>query len=503
MQPECRRTFPLLSKLLRVGRKGVAVAAILLLAGCGQTATTIDPAPPKPYPSISLTLAYSSSVRHPELIEQFAQEWSNQTGAAVRIQRAEAGKAADIAILSPAEMPELADAGAILPVPADIRGREHPYQWDNLFQMESEKLATWGVTTYAVPLMGEGRVLVYRPDRFEAAGVSSPDKEWTWEKYLAAARSLAEKGRPSLPPLPKRADDLDAEFHLIAACYDRPVNLQSEAPEGLSTLDGADRHYTYQYRLKTARPRIDAPAFVHAFQLLQEMRSYRVAGESDDPSEAFRSGKASLCIATLENLARFQSSDSAVRNRFRVAPLPGAGFTFDLLTGAKVPMKVLGVNRMPYLGSGGWLGVVGKDCANPNVAFEFLTAFAHPEKMGAEVITAAKWGAGPYRMLHLEERTRGLWLGYDLPAKETEALIEALKLNLNTSIINHRYRLRLPNQAKHLDAFDALVRPGLQTGSADATKTLAEVNARWNDLWTGIPEPRKRAWIAMGYGFQN
>src|SRR5262249_12067499 len=140
-------------------------------------------------------------------------------------------------------------------------------------------------------------------------------------------------------------------------------------------------------------------------------------------------------------------------------------------------------------------------CETPEAALEFLTEFANPEKMGAEVITATRWGAGPFRMQHLEERTRGLWLGYGFSREGLEGLIAALKANLNTSLINHRYRLRLPNQAEHLAAFDAVVRPALESETASAPKTtMDEVNNRWKSLWKDVPDAQKRQWIRLNYG---
>jgi hypothetical protein len=137
---------------------------------------------------------------------------------------------------------------------------------------------------------------------------------------------------------------------------------------------------------------------------------------------------------------------------------------------------------------------------NPQTAFEFLTDFAHPEKMGAEILTSAKWGAGPIRTSQVEERTRGLWLGYDLPAAETESLMAAIKAYMNPSLVNERFRLRLPNQLEHLQVFDGIVRPALHAQSADGAKTLPQVNREWTKLWTGIPDERRHAWVRANYG---
>ena len=502
MQPEYHfsnklfpNPLPNLPGWIKVG----VIVVLFAFSGCGQTFTTIDPPPSLPYAGTTLTVGCSDSIRHPELARLFVKEWSSRTGASLTFESIASKNliSTDIAIINPAELPELAVAGRILPVPSSLQGRDNPYQWDGLFQMHSGILATWGGTTYGIPLFGEGRLLVYRADRFAEKKISPPE---TWEEYVAAARALMTKGRPSLGPLPARPEDLDAEFHLIAACYDRPALNQSELGSGIPDEATADRIYSYHYRLKTTQPRINAAPFLHAFNLLRELKKFREPGEADRPADAFAAGRTSLCIATLEDLAGFQKLDSPVRGKFRVAPLPGGLFTYDLESGQVIPNRASMVNRMPYLGSKGWIGVVNKKCANPQAAFEFLADFGNPEKMGAEVIVSAKWGAGPIRSLQTEERSQGLWLGYDLSRDETDQLIRALKDQLQSSIINHRYRLRLPNQRQHLETFDALVRPALLAEQANAQKTLNQVAAKWNYLWADVPNARKRAWIDLSHG---
>jgi ABC-type glycerol-3-phosphate transport system substrate-binding protein len=399
-------------------------------------------------------------------------------------------------------LPALAESGLIRPLPESLFAREHPYQWDGLFPMYSHTLSSWGKRVYGIPLLGEGRVMVYRPERLAEATLAVPE---TWEDYVAAAKALSKKGAPSLPPLPKRADDLDREFHLIAACYDRSALLQSASEASTDPTRRVDEIFSYQYRTATAEPRINAAAFAHALQLLRDMRDCRPAEQADHPAQAFRSGAASLCIASLEDLARFQEADSPVRGRFRTALIPGSHFTFDLAKGERQKLKSSGVNRMPYLGADGWMGVVYKKCSDADfdAAVAFLTDFAHPEDYGAEIMTAAKWGAGPFRASQLEERNRKLWFGYNMPRDQTERLIEALKANVNPAITNHRFRLRLPNQAEHLKAFDELVRPALLSKSGDTESSreiMDKVNERWKSLWNGVPESRRREWVYQNYG---
>ncbi len=472
-------------------------ASILLTfaAGCGQSVSTIKTTE-EPYKNKSLTVCCSSV--DPDPIRQFAKEWSVLKGADIHV-AAECAPAAvpDVVIVSSAELPALVETGRFLPVPPAILDRDHFYQWEGLLRNYSGLLAVWNGTAYGVPLLGEGYVMVYRKDRFAEKKLDPPVD---WESFVETAEQLAKKsGRPSLPALPCSPAGLETEFHLIASCYERAAVPQIEAGTKISDEHAADRLYSYHYRLKTGEPRINTPAFVKAFELLRQMRPNRAAAKSD-PLMDLLDGAASLAIVSLKDLARLQHDPaSQVRGKLGIAKLPGARFTYDL-DGKKVEQNGIGdVNRTPYLGYGSWMALVSKTCANPDTAFEFLAGFAHPEQMGAEIITAAKWGAGPLRSVQVEERARPLWFGYDLTAEDTEAMISALKQYVSSSIVNTRYRLRLPNQQQHLDAFDRIVRPALLADSADGQKTLDDVAEAWKKIWV-VRDETKRAWIRHNYG---
>src|SRR5262249_30206723 len=70
--------------------------------------------------------------------------------------------------------------------------------------------------------------------------------------------------------------------------------------------------FSFHYDLDTGKPRIDTPGFVYALRLLQRLQRCRPGG-AGGPAEAFRDGKAVLCLTDAAWLPAFQKS-AAVRD---------------------------------------------------------------------------------------------------------------------------------------------------------------------------------------------
>jgi multiple sugar transport system substrate-binding protein len=506
MQPECDQSIRLFRKVHSIAGRTTTLALVILTwvcaTGCEQKVSTIDPPREQPFKNQSLEVVCSNSVEPLELVKQYTREWEMRQSVNARVRTSDLEPfSGDIAIVTAGQLPLLAATGQFLPVPDSItRNNENPFHWFGMIPSFAGPIVSWGGVEYALPLMGEGHVLVYRKDRFEEARLSVP---LSWEDYVTAAKALAQPDRPSLPPLPKRTVDLEVEFYLIAASYDRQGLNQADLVRALKDLDAADQLLSFHYRLKTGATRINAPAFVEALKLLRELQPFRTAGEYDDPATFFANGSASLAIVSLRDVYRCQEQPSVVRGKFGIAPVPGSRYSLVLDADGRtqrVPTPGNAVNRIPFLGSRTLVGLVSSKCANPELAWQFLAGFAIPDKMGAEAIIAGKWGAGPFRYLHIEERGRFLWYGYDLPREDTERLIVALKEQLQPSIVNPCYCLRLPDGKAHTRAFDAVIRPALTGKQDDPQRALDDLSARWKALSKDVSERQRRDWVQMCYG---
>jgi multiple sugar transport system substrate-binding protein len=468
-----------------------ALLSALLLAGCRpETAPT---AAPRPYQGVTLRVACPEGPSA-AVVQTYARGWAARAGVQVEVLRYDrpAGpqnvEPADVWVLRPAELPHWAAAGRLLPVPPKYAARESPYAWRDLLPLYREQLLLWDRAAVGLPLLGEAPVCCYRTDllkdpahrqafRRQNGWELSPPR--TWEEYAAVAEYFRAHGPggqagPSLPPLPADEGGLDRLFYTVAADFARRAIPDKEDTAGI-----ADEVFSFHYDLKTGRPRLDAPGFVYALRLLQRLQKCRPEGGSAAPAEAFRDGKAVLCLTDASWLPVFQKS-AAVRDKFSVCPMPGGGRYFDFQTGKEVEVwdaKGRGANRVPYLGADGWLAVVPRGAAHPEAAFALLAHLSGPETSG-EIVLEPRWGGGPIRAPQLN---RQRWDAFDLGPKPTTALREALLETLHGGTKSPALVLRIPEQASHRAALVAQLRPALTAGG-DAEAALKEAARRWSEL---------------------
>src|SRR5205085_9738392 len=83
---------------------------------------------------------------------------------------------------------------------------------------------------------------------------------------------------------------------------------------------------SFHYDLAAGTPWINKPGFVAALRLLQRLQACRPPSTpAPEAPAAFRDGRAVLCLASPVWVSRFQETGAAVRNRFSMCRVPGAG----------------------------------------------------------------------------------------------------------------------------------------------------------------------------------
>ena len=273
---------------------------------------------------------------------------------------------ADVGLIPSADLAQWAESGKLAETPVDLKSTTNSYRWDDLLPVYSVRLTNWRERTYALPVIAEGMVLAYRKDAFDGKDGRPSVPPSSWDELLKVAQQL---GKNSLPPLPADAERLGAEFFSASASYDRAAVGRIAAGE----LIGED-FFTFQFDPATGKPRLNGPAFRYVADLFRQMQPFR--GGAVDAPTAFRSGEAKVGILSLSELALLGAE---MQDRVGVAPVPGATSVFDR-EGRLRPNDQNVVNRVPYLGWGGRLGVVSAKSTNLAAAWNFLAEVGSPDR---------------------------------------------------------------------------------------------------------------------------
>jgi ABC-type glycerol-3-phosphate transport system substrate-binding protein len=436
------------------------LATLATLAGCGGI---LEQPPPPPYEGVKLTVACPNA-RTAELVRRLAPAWQARQKARVEVVAGgQQPTRPDVRVIRPAELARLVRQGAAQPLPAGAQAPDS-YDWRSLLPLYREHLLLWDTAVHALPLAGEAFVCVWRTDlRHRPA-----DPPATWEDYARIAETCAARGSngkpgPSLPPLPAGDEELDRLFWTVAASFARRAVPADEAV-GEDRREHLEEVFSFHCDQKTGAPRIAEPGFVAALKLLQRLQKCRPAGTAARPEEAFRDGRAVLCLCEASWLVPFQQQ-RGLRDNFGVCPVPGARREF-------------GVNRVPYLGAGGWLAVVPKDAPHAKAAVDFLQAITGPAA-SAQAAMEPRYGGGPTRQ---DQLLRERWDAFDLDGARTPQLRDAVDRSLaRHGIKNPALVLRVPDQAERRSALVAQLRRALLE-NADAAACLAEAARAWHAL---------------------
>jgi hypothetical protein len=377
-------------------------------------------------------------------------------------------------------MPRFAHAEQLAPLPAKLRDRGSPYAWDDLFSAYSTRLLLWRDRVYALPILAEGMVLVYRKAAFDGKDGRPALPPQTWS-------ALANLGPHSLPPL-NDPETLAAQFLSAVACYDRPaINRITSA----GALD--ETFFRFLLEAEKGQPRVARPVFGHVALLFQTMHKNRSTAAT--VVEAFADSRVKAGVLTLAELATLPEPITA---QLGVAQLPGATLTYEENGQPKVTAQEA-INRVPYFGWGGRVGVVAAQSKNAEAAWDFLAAVGSPEQTANEVIAATRWGAGPFRMSQVDVKARTFWFGYHLSTAETDNLLAALRDNIGAGVQNYRFHLRTPNQHELVPLFNNALLKIVQQG-ANPLAAFQMIETMWQEAINKYPAAEWRSLTRASLG---
>jgi ABC-type glycerol-3-phosphate transport system substrate-binding protein len=468
---------------------GTIEMAVILLVGCIGCRGTLPPDPPPEFQGQTVRVACPEELR--DLVAAQSRAWEARHEARVEVVTSPAGDpAADAYVFAPADLPRLVADGRLRPIPPELKQRDNDFVWDRLLPQYGEQMLLWEGVAYAVPVVGEAPLCVYRADLFDSPEWKKKYAAWrtkhppgaetplrppsSWEEFADLAAFFRDEHPsgepgPSLPPLPADADALERRFFQVAASYARRA-VRRDAQQG---ADYRDDVFSFAFDQKTGASRIASKGFVHALEMLAGLQSYRPGGTNSAPEDALIAGRAVLGIVEASAVAKLQRS--AFRDKIGVCAVPGAEVCYDP-RGVPVAMKQ-GVNRVPYLGGAGWLAGVNPSSERSAAAMDLLADLAGPAR-SAQIAQETRWGGGPTRA---DVLLRDRWDSFDLDAGRTAALRETLSRTLLSHLENPAGVVRLADRRAFRDALVAGIRRSLlEKGKAD--ESLGEVDREWKRL---------------------
>jgi ABC-type glycerol-3-phosphate transport system substrate-binding protein len=407
------------------------------------------------------------------------------------------GDAADVGVLAAHELGAWAERGDLATTPPSLRAADNPFQWLGVLALYRDRIAAWAGQGVALPVAGDGWVVVYRADRYADAPTAAVFLKKlghplatpaSWEDIAEHAEFFrAKDGKPSLPPLPADDRRLADLFFRIAACYDRAALSEAEAGKrGGEVL-------SFHHDVQSGRPRIEFPAFVTAAAWLARLKDCRAVGPAD-PAAALADGRAVLAVLSLDELAKLPRENGAVPAKFGIAPVPGARVS-DPKTGRPVPGAT--PNYVPYF-AGGKLGVVRTRCPHQAAAFDLVAELAGPAR-GLELVSVTTLGAGPTRGGQLDRERISIWYGYGFDARRTEQLQDAMRWYVAQGVGNPTFGLRGPDEAALTAALAAELKR-VAAGEVPPGDGLKAATAAWQKLDAAVPAEQLVRWRRRAAG---
>jgi hypothetical protein len=475
------------------------LACLALLPACARY---LPPPEASPYHKVSLRIACPAELS--PLFTAYTSAWASRHQAQLAVLPPESPVSdIDIKIIRPAELPSLLGP-AIVPIPDSLATGSN-FEWPGLLPFYRETLTSWDKQKFAVPILGESLIFVYRNDLFtpqrkqayidwQKTRKLSPLRELETPSSWEALAQLAEffrdthplrAGTASLPPLSQSDYELDELFYTVAASYARRAIPLDEN----QVANPLDELFSFHFDLLSMRPRLDTPGFVAAAEILTRLQNCRPPGVVADPRSSLLEGRALFALVDASVLARLQR-EPKLRDQFAIAQIPGAERFFQTVRPKdkdnSKPMPPLyqevrlksGTNRVPYFGGRGYLAVVSASSKNAEAAFDLLADLAGPRR-SLQYAIEPRFGGGPIRV---DQLMRDRWDAFDLAPKQSQALKASLvKRLLQHGLKNPVFCLRIPDEAARRQELDSALRKMLLE-KADPAKALAEVVARWEQL---------------------
>lgn len=482
---------------------GVVVLLSLALIGCGKS----DVAPTVEKPILELTLVCTNE-SFAQVIERAVQSWEIETGNQVTVEVRPVNSLGqyDVAVIPAPELGQVVIGDEnVATLPAGLRNSGNVVQWPRILRSYANDLSQWGDDIKALPLGGDGMVLVYRKDLFAEARDDYRKSEKSdlgppasYEELANIAAYFTQKrGKPALPPLPADDADMVSQFNRLAACYDRQArtDISEEEKSDSSKRDINSIHFD---RVEW-QPRLESPGFVEAARWFHATATSRPEGLQTNPVLGLVDGTAVVALLKLDELSQLPlDANGAVDGRFAIASMPGTRYFYDA---DGVKRDFVGTpNFVPYLGDDAWAGVVADSSEHPEQAWSLLSVLASRQASIAR-LSDPKADSGPYRDEHVDSDRTQIWLRYRFSKEQTKQLVDCLKRFQDTSILNPALTLRTPNRSSIIEAITPSIR-SIANGTLEPEPGMKQLAKAWQQAEETIDPETLKTWRRRSAGFR-
>jgi multiple sugar transport system substrate-binding protein len=272
-----------------------------------------------------------------------------------------AGVGPDVFSVSAEAIPELVEAGLIMPLDDLLADWS---EWEN-FPPGMQLMPSVDGSTYAVMYVTDTRVLFYRTDIFEQAGLPVPWQPTSWEDVFAAAEQI-KTTVPDVIPMMVESGTIWGEGTTIDGFF---MLLKGAGGE---LLDPADGKWI-----------VESPAILQSLEFYERMfgEEYAAPEPFMEPEpwvfylqEGIAEGNVGMgvVVSVLWDLVAPDSDWAPIENRD------------DVLAWTPMPAREpgAGVNGWDFVGmGGGWGWAISADTDNPELAWEFVQFMSSAENI--------------------------------------------------------------------------------------------------------------------------
>jgi multiple sugar transport system substrate-binding protein len=485
-------------------RRLLATLLCLFLAGCPKPDSDPKKTVELPLKGTKLRLAVVDDPALAAAVVRIQGEWNARTGSDLEVIETtekdllKADQLSTDAVLCPSHLlADLAERKWLVPVP---RQALHNADWADVFPLIRLREAAWGKQTMAVPFGSPVFCCYYRADLLEKLNRRPPQ---TWAEYQELAKLLsADKKSPT---------SSSGTLEPLAPGWAGLVLLARAVPYAKHR-----DNYSTLFDIETMEPLVAGDPFVKA---LEELVAAAGLSPTDplkcDPAavrDAFWNGQCALALTwpTAAKQGRGErgegrgkngqaasATNSPASNSIRVgfAELPGSRKVFNPKTGAFDQRAEDENPHISLLSIAGRLGVVGKNSAHADAAFQLLLWLSNSEM--SPQVSAASPATTLFRQSNLSSPSQ--WVEKSLAATAAVKYADATETAL------HREQwlgaLRMPGRADYLAALDDAVANAVR-GNKSPKEALLEAAARWQQITKRLGLDRQREAYRRSLGLE-